>query len=121
MPPKGDGHGPSAYKRGTCRCDNCRAAYLERRKVWRKNYEARHFSVRNGSSKLMLDVAPLVNYLTRTGELEQLNRVSLRRWLRDGISVYTADVMCIRFGVHPALVFGDVFYSDLEQDLPDAC
>jgi len=87
----------NSYLRG-CRCEACVAAAA----VVRERHRA---------SKVKLPVEPLLKLLS---PLEiQSCKGTLERYKEVGMTPYQADRMCCRFGWHPWLVFGDLWFADL--------
>ena len=95
-------HGASMYRRRGCRCDVCCAGMSSTRKKYRPLAM---------SSDVRLDAKPLIEFLTKAEQLQYLDNHTLTRWGQDGLSVYTADKWCLRFGLHPAEIFGYKFYE----------
>lgn len=95
-------HGRTGYLRHKCRCDICREANRLYRRQHRENQVKLELPKLPG--------APLVRLLELDGQLEALNPAYKFRWLRYGLSVYSADVMAVKFGYHPYEVWGDDFY-----------
>lgn len=96
-------HGYSGYRDRACRCDICKEAARVVRAKYRK---------KSDNSKLILDGNILVDWLERTGYSEELDARQMDRWRTRGVHVYTADRICLSFGVHPAYLYGFAFYAD---------
>lgn len=96
-------HGYAGYRDRKCRCDICREAARIVRARYRK---------KSDNSKLVLDGNILVNWLERTGYSEDFDQRQLGRWRSRGINVYTADKVCLSFGMHPAELYGMAFYGE---------
>ena len=94
-------HGTSGY-RYKCRCEICVNAQKAARN---KNRPL------SDSAKVRLDATPLIERLAMADQLDQVDPAVIRRWERDGIDVYWADKWCLKFGWHPANVFGQAFYA----------
>jgi hypothetical protein len=93
-------HSIGGYDRG-CRCDICREAKSIARLAGRPR-----------PSKLKLPYEPLVAALERTGQLQNLDPHRLYSWRKaGGIQVYYADQWAIKFGFHPAQIWGMDFYE----------
>lgn len=97
-------HGTSGYKH-KCRCEICVAAQSAART------KSRYRDERSVSVKLRLDPAPLIRRLEVTEQLDMIDPKTIRRWQRLGMDVYFADKWCLKFGWHPAEVFGQAFYA----------
>jgi hypothetical protein len=95
-------HGASMYRRRGCRCDVCRVGMSQTRKKYRPLAM---------SSDVRLDAKPLIEFLTKAEQLQYLDKHTVARWWQNGLSVYTADKWCLRFGLHPAEIFGHKFYE----------
>lgn len=95
-------HGMPMYRYRRCRCDICCAAMRDERRKYRK---------KSDSVDIRLDPAPLIARLQWGDRLEYINNQTIARWLEDGIDVYLADFWCMKFGWHPAEVFGSAFYQ----------
>lgn len=95
-------HNRSTYLNHKCRCDICTADAAKYRKERRIALGA--------DIDLRLDATPLLMRLIKDGSLEQVSRNIRRRWIEKGIPVYRADEVCIKFGYHPAMIFGQDFY-----------
>lgn len=63
------------------------------------------------SSDVRLDAKPLIEFLTKAEQLQYLDKHTVARWKRTGLSVYTADKWCLSFGLHPVEIFGHNFYE----------
>lgn len=111
-------HGTSRmYRYRKCRCDLCRDAEAERKARYAPtpgDQPVGKFSVLYASSKVRLDPAPLVAYIHRTQDIDTNWRQRIKRWERNGIDVYQADLWCIKLGLHPTALFGDDFYQGCE-------
>lgn len=94
-------HGVSAYNKHGCRCDICKEAKHEQR-----------FQYKPKASKLKLDYEPLLRKLEAANQLHLIDPHRIYQW-RDagGINVYWADKWAIKFGWHPAEVWGMAFYE----------
>ena len=94
-------HGVNGYNKHACRCEICKQAKHEQR-----------FRDKPRASKLKLDCEPLIRKLELS---DQIHLVSPRRvfhWRQNGgINVYYADKWAVRFGWHPAEVWGMAFYE----------
>ena len=97
-------HGTSGYKH-QCRCEICVTAQSEARS------KSRYRNERAVSVKIRLDAAPLIRRLELTEQLEHIDRKTVYLWEQKGIDIYFADKWCLKFGWHPAEVFGQAFYA----------
>lgn len=95
-------HGMGMYRYRGCRCEICSAAMREERRKYRP---------KSDNVNVKLDWSVMEDWLVKRGQLEFVDNTGLRRWRESGIPVYTADALCMRFGVHPAEVFGSEFYK----------
>lgn len=93
-------HNLTGYRKG-CRCDICKSCRSEYKK-----------SLRPKQSSLKLDPAPLLAKLEASDQLHLLDKHSIYSWQkRGGINVYYADKWALKFGWHPAEVWGMAFYE----------
>ena len=95
-------HGIGMYRYRKCRCEICSAAMRAERRKYRKV---------NDDTNVKLSFAPMEQWLTRRGYMDLVENTSVRRWREKGVSIYTIDSLCVRYGVHPAQVYGSAFYS----------
>lgn len=95
-------HGIGMYRYRKCRCEVCITAMREERRRYRKV---------NDSVKIRLDATPLIRKMERSGYLDAVGSQTFAKWKSDGIDIYLADFWCLRFGWHPAEVFGALFYQ----------
>lgn len=93
-------HSITGYDKG-CRCDICREAKSISRLAGRPR-----------PSKLKLPIQPFVDALERAGQSHMLDKHRVYQWRNaGGINVYWADVWAVRFGFHPAEIWGMDFYE----------
>jgi hypothetical protein len=60
---------------------------------------------------MRLPVEPLIENLPL--EFQHNHKVAIATWQRTGLTIYEADRMCLRYGVHPFAVYGTKWYSDM--------
>jgi len=101
-------HGRSSYLKYGCRCDVCSTDARE--------YKAEYKKRMNPEVTFRLDCQPLLEQLGRDGMLDRVPRGTKLAWIKNGMTVYKADSWCIKFGYHPALVFGQDFYAECFDD-----
>ncbi len=94
-------HGYSMYRYRGCRCEICKRGAFEVRNKYRK---------KSDNMWVRLDVTPFIEKLTENGQLFHIEKSYLDNWRAKGIDVYSADKWCLKFGWHPAEVFGHSFY-----------
>lgn len=102
-------HNRNTYLKYKCRCDICVAdnsRYKRERKI-----------ALGGDSTIRLDATPLLMRLIKDGSLERVSRHVRRRWIEKGIPIYRADEYCIKFGYHPANIFGMDFYQGCNEEV----
>lgn len=87
----------NGYQLG-CRCEACVSAAA----VVRERHRA---------SKVKLPVEPLLKLLSPQ-EVRSC-QATLERYKQSGMTPYQADRICCKFGWHPWLVFGDLWFADL--------
>ena len=87
----------STYKKYKCRCADCHEAYY------------RH-KVKLGRKIPRLPVQPIVDVMTEGQRHLYKDWIWQRR--RHGVRLYEADAMCIGLGLHPMIVYGDLWLSD---------
>jgi hypothetical protein len=87
----------AGYSHG-CRCDACKAAASVVRQ-------------RHRGSTVKLPVDPLIRLLTPQ-EVRSCQG-TLERYKETGMTPYQADRLCCKFGWHPWMVFGDLWFADL--------
>ena len=95
-------HGMGMYRYRRCRCEICCAAMRE---------ERGRYGAKSDNSKLQLDATPLLEFLEKKEYTSLYESNTIKRWREKGINVYMADKVCLRFGVHPAEIFGSAFYE----------
>lgn len=94
-------HGVNGYNKHACRCDICKTAKSEQR-----------FQKKPRASKLKLDYEPLLRKLEASDQLHLIDLHRIYQWREaGGINVYWADKWAIKFGWHPAEVWGMAFYE----------
>lgn len=87
--------GYSSYK---CRCDLCRQAKKEH-------------SMQKTREKLRLPYEPLAEFMPE--EFFERHGRAIKVWKEKGLSIFEADRICTRYGVHPFAVYGTFWYSDM--------
>lgn len=95
-------HNRNTYLRYKCRCTECvedAANYRRMRRI-----------ERGGDTDVRLPAWPLIIFLRKVSD-ERIQHATLKSWLEKGVSPYTADKWCMRFGAHPAEVYGQAFYE----------
>lgn len=102
MAKTGNPHGISGYKRGGCRCPICQAAY-EAYNTNRRKYP---------ELAPKIDPEPLIAFIIESGEkitggLSQ----QFERWRASGVDLFIADRHCVKRGVHPFEVYGDMWWG----------
>lgn len=66
----------------------------------------------------MIDAAPLISIISSLEtRLSTTNRRLVAKWSKNGISIYDADVYCIKLGYHPYEIFGEEYFSGLEDEI----
>ena len=96
-------HGRSTYMKDNCRCEICVAAA----KLYRDEYRR----AKDPGVYMYMDPQPFIDRLTRDGMIDRVSRGTRRAWAKNGISIYRADYWCIKYGYHPAQIFGNAFYE----------
>ena len=81
-----------------CRCDACKEA---------KKMDSRS----RRKKKLRLPLAPLEEHMPN--EFFVAYKKSIELWREKGLSIYEADRVCTKYGVHPFAVYGTYWYSDM--------
>ena len=100
----------TGYTTFGCRCDACANAGRE----WRHQRNLK----RRKARPPMLPVEPLFGLLDDSNRRETMK--FLRRYINHGIPIYRADFWCCKFGVHPYMVYGDLYFKDLWEG-EEAC
>ncbi len=96
-------HNRNTYIKKHCRCTECVRDNSEYKKS---------LKIKNGGDlDIKLDVTPLLMRLARDGMMSHINHHSKARWIKNGISVYRADEVCIKLGYHPNAIWGAAFYE----------
>ena len=95
-------HGMGMYRYRGCRCDVCAAAMRVERRKYRK---------KNDSVDIKLDATPLINMMERWGYTRLVGSQTYAKWKTEGVDLYLADFWCLKFGWHPAEIFGSAFYQ----------
>lgn len=95
-------HGLIATYASGCRCEPCRDA-LKRKNARRKRAHP------------TLPTSFLVTHLPK--DFTSRYKKSLATWEDKGIPVFTADTICVEYGLHPWTVFGDLWYQDVWNDM----
>jgi hypothetical protein len=93
-------HGVSMYRYRKCRCQVCKDAMTVQRKLYRKL-----------KRRLYIPADPLIAKLERIGKLSEIESGILKSWRFKGINIYSADYWCLKYGYHPAEIFGQAFYT----------
>lgn len=93
-------HGVSMYRYRNCRCQVCKDAMNVQRKLYRKL-----------KRRFYISADPLIAKLERIGKLSEVESGIVKSWRLKGISVYSADYWCLKYGYHPAEIFGQEFYT----------
>ena len=93
-------HSVYGYTKG-CRCDICKKAKSDYKKSFRPK-----------QSKLKLDPEPFLAKLEASDQMHLMDPHRVYSWRkRGGINVYYADKWALKFGWHPAEVWGMAFYE----------
>lgn len=100
----------SGYTSGGCRCEPC----MEAGREWRRKRQAK--IVANRPPKL--PVAPIYALLDDSNRRRYSS--ALNRYAKTGIPIYSADAWCCKLGVHPWMVYGDLYFQDLWEK-EEAC
>jgi len=61
--------------------------------------------------RFYISADPLIAKLERIGKLSEVESGIVKSWRLKGISVYSADYWCLKYGYHPAEIFGQEFYT----------
>jgi hypothetical protein len=93
-------HGLGMYRYRKCRCEICKSAAAADRVKYRKY-----------ANRLYLPAAPLIERLVWAGQLDQVPSDVVKSWRMKGVYVYSADYWCLKFGFHPAEIYGYHFYK----------
>ncbi len=88
----------SGYSSCNCRCDLCRAAK-------KKN------SIEKREKKLRLPYRPLEEFMPE--DFFSTHKRAIEVWKEKGLSIFEADRICTKYGVHPFAVYGTYWYSDM--------
>lgn len=97
-------HNRNTYLKYGCRCGHCvadNARYKRERKI-----------ANGGDKPIRLDATILLNRLERDGMLSHIPHKMRYRWLKNGVSVYRVDEVCVKLGYHPINIYGQDFYQD---------
>jgi hypothetical protein len=94
-------HNRNTYLRHKCRCELCVADAADYRR--RRRIEL------GGDTDVRLPGAPLLAFVRKMTD-QRIQHAIVKSWLENGVSPYTVDKWCTRFGSHPAEVYGDEFY-----------
>lgn len=98
-------HNRNTYLRHKCRCEECCADAAE--------YKRRRRIEQGGDTDVRLPGAPLLFFVRRMSD-ERVQHAVAQSWLNKGVSPYTVDRWCTRFGVHPTEIYGLDFYRGCE-------
>lgn len=101
----------TGYTTHGCRCEPCAEAGAR----WREKRKARYAAK---PKPPMLPVEPILAILDDYNRREIT--LVLKRSMARGISVYRADRICCKLGVHPWMVYGDLYFQDLWKQ-EEAC
>jgi hypothetical protein len=93
-------HGVSMYRYRKCRCQVCKDAMTVQRKLYRK-YKRRFY----------ISADPLIAKLQQIEKLSDIDSATIKSWRLKGINIYSADYWCLKYGYHPAQIFGQSFYK----------
>lgn len=95
-------HGLGMYRYRKCRCETCMSAAAADRLKYRKRVQR---------ERLYLPAEPLIERLKWIEKLDQVPRDVVKSWRTKGVYVYSADHWCLKFGFHPAEIYGHLFYQ----------
>lgn len=98
-------HNRNTYLKHGCRCQECcsdAAAYKRRRRI-----------EKGGDSDVRLPAWPLIAFVRKMSD-ERIQHAVVQSWIKNGVSPYTVDKWCMRFGAHPAEIYGMDFYRGCE-------
>ena len=87
----------NTYKNG-CRCAECKASNSLRNQERRKK-------------QLRFPVEPLLAHLPV--DFEASHKKAIAAWAQKGLSIFEVDRICTRHGLHPYIVYGTYWYSDM--------
>lgn len=91
-------HGRSTYLKYKCRCDVC----VE---------DARAYRAKRAVEAIRLKADPFIHRLTVDGRIDTVDRSSVARWKRNGMTIYWADRWAVSLGYHPYEIWGADFYQ----------
>lgn len=89
----------TGYTNCGCRCEACAAAG----KKWREKRKSRQAP--------RLPIQPILDKLDDSNRRQMMK--SLGRYIDTGIPLFSADYWCCKLGLHPWLVYGDLFFQDI--------
>lgn len=98
-------HNRNTYLKHKCRCEECvadAAAYRKQNRI-----------ANGGDTDVRLPAWPLIAFVQRVSE-ERIQHATMQSWIKNGVSPYTIDRWCTKFGAHPAEVYGFDFYLGCE-------
>jgi len=95
-------HGITSYKKRGCRCELCCAAWA-RYNMSRRLHKEKSFKIPAG---------PLVEFMREhDGRMDGAKARAAKRWLEEGVDIFTADKACVRRGFHPFEVYGSAWFE----------
>ena len=92
-------HGTTnTYDKYKCRCEPCKNAVSQRNFKRKRNMRR-------------LSIEPLIASLPP--EFVESYRRGIETWRVSGLTVFEADRICTKYGIHPFTVYGTSWHSDL--------
>ena len=100
-------HSLSRYKKYGCRCEQCCDAYSKYRESRRKRPQ-----------KVFVPATPLIEFLESQYPARAIEmRNIMKGWRSRGtVDLYEADKVCIKLGIHPYEIFGEIYFLGLEPE-----
>lgn len=90
------------YGKMGCRCEPCTKANTD---AIRRRKQAKR------ARQLRLPVEPLLEHMPE--EFFENHKRAIVAWGKKGLTVFEADKICTRYGIHPFYVYGTRWHSDL--------
>lgn len=108
--PRNQPHSFIGYSKYGCRCDLCLQGYEKRKEYI--NARRRKFKI----VPAVIDGSPLAAIWKEQFRITGNNAQLVKRWETKGIDIYEADKYCMMLGKHPIEIFGDAYFTGIEEE-----
>ena len=108
--PRTQPHSYIGYSKYGCRCDVCLEGYRQRKEYI--NTRRRRLRI----TPAVIDGSPLAAIWKQQFKITGSNAKLVAKWETIGIDIYEADRYCTSIGKHPMEVFGDAYFTGIEDE-----